>query len=72
MRNVIKEFTDAELDTLQIEVRNLLKCCVCNGNSYEHAAQEYGLPVGTVKSRINRARAKIAKSRQAREAHQLR
>lgn len=65
MRNVINEFTDAELDTLDIGVRNLVTHCVCNGNSYEHAAQEYGLPVGTVKSRINRARAKIAKLRSA-------
>ena len=59
----IRDFTDAELDTLDIKVRNLVTMCVCNGNPYEMAARQYGIPVGTVKNRINRAREKIAKRR---------
>lgn len=63
MRDTTCEFTDAELETLDIRVRNLVTMCVCNGNPYEMASDHYGVPLGTVKSRINRARAKIAKLR---------
>jgi DNA-directed RNA polymerase specialized sigma24 family protein len=63
MTDLISEFTGAELDLLPIKVRNLVAACCCNGHSYDAAATQYGLPLGTVKSRINRARAKIAKHR---------
>lgn len=65
MRDTTCEFTDAELDALPLKVRNIVTMCVCNGNPYEMASDHYGVPIGTVKSRINRARAKIAKLRAA-------
>lgn len=68
MRNTTNDFTDAELGTLSIKVRNLLMACVCNGNSYKEVAAQNGIPEGTVKSRINRARAKIAALREAASA----
>lgn len=63
MRDTIMEFTDAELATLPLKVRNLLTAHVCNNNPYQKIADDFGIPLGTVKSRINRARAKIAKLR---------
>lgn len=62
-RDTTSEFTDAELGTLDIKVRNILTAATCNGNSYQAVAEQFGIPVGTVKSRINRARAKIAAAR---------
>ena len=33
-------------------------------NNYQHLSAEFGIPVGTVKSRINRARVKVLKAKQ--------
>src|SRR5437879_5791776 len=63
--NTIKTFTDAELATLSISFRNALTAHVCNNRRYVDIAADQGIPVGTVRSRINRARAKIAKLRGA-------
>lgn len=63
--NTIKSFTDAELGTLDIRVRNILTAHVCNGKTYKEAALANDVPIGTVRSRISRARAKIAKLREA-------
>jgi DNA-directed RNA polymerase specialized sigma24 family protein len=62
-RDTTSEFTDTELGTLDIAVRNILTAATCNGHSYHAVAEQFGVPVGTVKSRINRARAKIAAMR---------
>jgi len=49
----------AELDELS---RTLVILVAIQGLSYEQAAESMDLPVGTVKSRVHRARAKLAES----------
>lgn len=63
IRDTTSEFTEAELGTLDITVRNILNAATCNGHSYQAVAAQFQIPVGTVKSRINRARVKIAAMR---------
>ncbi|MGW2043611.1 RNA polymerase sigma factor [Streptomyces sp. NPDC001858] len=41
--------------------REVLALCVWSGLGYEAAAEALGVPVGTVRSRLSRARAKLAK-----------
>ena len=48
------------LATLPEEQREALVMIGASGLSYEEAAEIAGVPVGTVKSRVNRARAKLA------------
>jgi RNA polymerase sigma-70 factor (ECF subfamily) len=50
----------AALATLPDEQREALVMIGASGLSYEEAAEISGVPVGTVKSRVNRARAKLA------------
>lgn len=52
--------TDAELDELPIVQRNVFVAYVHNGASYEAISEYFGIPVGTVRSRLHRARKKIA------------
>jgi RNA polymerase sigma factor (sigma-70 family) len=47
------------LTKLPAEHRDALLLVVWGGLSYEEAAQSLGVPVGTVRSRINRARSKL-------------
>ena len=47
---------DAELDRLPAKHRDVLILCLLNGASAEEAAGQLGCPVGTVKSRLARAR----------------
>lgn len=68
IRDTTSEFTDAELGALSIIVRNILTAATCNGHSYQDVAAQFQIPVGTVKSRINRAREKIAAMRAAARA----
>ena len=63
-----RDFTEAELSILDITRRNMLTAVACNGHTYKQVAAEHNVPVGTVKSRINRARIKIANMRQAEDA----
>jgi RNA polymerase sigma-70 factor (ECF subfamily) len=49
------------LDKLSVEHREALICIAMSGLSYEQAANICQCPVGTVKSRMNRARARLAK-----------
>ena len=55
MRDFIRAF-----ERLPDEQREILVLVGASGMSYEKAAQITGVPVGTVKSRINRARARLA------------
>lgn len=55
-----KELLDA-LQTLEADTRGLL-LLVAGGSSYEEAAEVYGCPVGTIKSRINRARRRLLRA----------
>ena len=61
----IRDFTDAELEKLHINQRNALTAHVCNNVPYADIATAFNIPIGTVRSRINRARAKIERMRQA-------
>lgn len=47
------------LSTLDDETRGLLLLCVVEGMPYAEVADAYGIAVGTVKSRVHRARAKL-------------
>ena len=48
------------LAKLRVEHREALLLIVAEGLSYEEAAHICGLPVGTIKSRVNRARSKLS------------
>lgn len=48
------------LASLDEQTRELLLLCVVEGAPYAEVAQLYGIAVGTVKSRVHRARAKLA------------
>ncbi|MCX5236510.1 RNA polymerase sigma factor [Streptomyces prunicolor] len=51
----------AALATLRRPEREVLALCVWSGLDYQAAAEALGVPVGTVRSRLSRARAKLAK-----------
>src|SRR3954465_7401764 len=48
------------LARLRVEHREALLLIVAEGLSYEDAAQVCGIAIGTIKSRVNRARARLA------------
>lgn len=48
------------LTKLTAEARDALLLIVADGMSYEEAAEVAGVPVGTMKSRVNRARERLA------------
>ncbi len=52
------------LDTLDDQTRDLLKFAA-NGNSYNRCAKAFDMRLGTVRSRLSRARAKVIAARQA-------
>ena len=54
-RDFLKAF-----DQLPDEQREVLVLVGASGFSYEEAAQMIGVPIGTIKSRINRARARLS------------
>ena len=56
----MKDFT-AAFSELNIEQREALLLVGASGFSYEEAAEMTNVPIGTIKSRINRARAKLSK-----------
>lgn len=61
-----KAALSAALHLLDPEQRAILYLCDCHGHTYEQIAETFGVAVGTVKSRIFRARAAL---RQAIEQH---
>ncbi|MEU7583865.1 RNA polymerase sigma factor [Streptomyces sp. NPDC041068] len=50
------------LETLRRTEREVLALCVWSGLDYASAAAALGIPVGTVRSRLSRARTKLAKA----------
>jgi RNA polymerase sigma-70 factor (ECF subfamily) len=62
------DFNDADLSALPDSQRRLLSAFVTEQCSYRHLAQIFTLPIGTVKSRISRARQKIARLREQQAA----
>ncbi|MER5947809.1 RNA polymerase sigma factor [Streptomyces sp. NPDC001904] len=49
------------LDRLRRPEREVLTLCVWSGLDYQQAAEALGIPVGTVRSRLSRARARLAR-----------
>jgi len=47
------------LSALKLPEREVLTLCLCEGMEYAEAARALGIPVGTVRSRLSRARAKL-------------
>ncbi len=52
----------AALESLSVEHKAILTLCDMQGLDYEEIAQVVGVPLGTVRSRINRARAAFKKA----------
>ena len=50
----------AGLDGLPDALREVVVLCALEEMSYENAAQVLGVPVGTVRSRLHRAKARLA------------
>ena len=55
----LSDLLSEALTTLDEETRGLLLLCVVEGLPYAEVAEAYGIAVGTVKSRVHRARAKL-------------
>ncbi|MGW0754217.1 RNA polymerase sigma factor [Streptomyces sp. NPDC002587] len=53
--------TLAQLSALRRSEREVLLLCLCEGLEYADAARVLGIPVGTVRSRLSRARTKLRK-----------
>ncbi|MEW1804475.1 RNA polymerase sigma factor [Streptomyces virginiae] len=53
--------TLAQLSALRRPEREVLLLCLCEGLEYAEAARVLGIPVGTVRSRLSRARTKLRK-----------
>ncbi|MFD9353479.1 RNA polymerase sigma factor [Streptomyces sp. NPDC060031] len=51
--------TLAQLSALRGPEREVLLLCLCEGMAYAEAARILGIPVGTVRSRLSRARTKL-------------
>lgn len=49
------------LSALKPPEREVLTLCLCEGMEYAEAARALGIPVGTVRSRLSRARGKLRK-----------
>lgn len=58
-RAELNQLIERGVATLPAEQRLVLVLCDIHGYSYEEIADQTGMPMGTVKSRINRARAKV-------------
>jgi RNA polymerase sigma-70 factor, ECF subfamily len=57
------------LDRLRRHEREVLTLCVWSGLDYRQTAEALGIPVGTVRSRLSRARAKLARLTDEADAH---
>lgn len=70
LENLLREDIQQALDTLADEFRLVIMLVEVQGYSYQEAAEQLDVPVGTVRSRLNRARGMLQKClwEQAREA----
>ncbi|MFJ8083004.1 RNA polymerase sigma factor [Streptomyces sp. NPDC096205] len=55
------EAVQSALDRLRRHEREVLSLCVWSGLDYRQTAEALGVPIGTVRSRLSRARAKLAR-----------
>jgi DNA-directed RNA polymerase specialized sigma24 family protein len=60
---LVESYTTEEYASLPLKVALLLRDRVRDKKAYTAIAKSYDIPVGTVRSRIHRARAKIARLR---------
>ena len=60
---ITETYTADEYAALPLEMALMLRAHVVDGKSYQDLAADFATPLGTVKSRISRARAKISKMR---------
>jgi RNA polymerase sigma-70 factor, ECF subfamily len=58
-RMELSQWIEAGIARLPVEQRLALTLCDVHGYAYEEISEMTGMPMGTVKSRINRARAKL-------------
>ncbi len=65
------DYVQRALMCLPLEQREALILVGCHGESYEAAAAVCGVAVGTMKSRVNRARAQLAGLLQMDDRHDL-
>lgn len=67
---MLREDIEAAIDTIPTAFRTVLILVEINGQSYAEAAEALELPIGTVRSRLSRARCLLQKAlwRQAQEA----
>ncbi|MHC5540112.1 RNA polymerase sigma factor [Singulisphaera rosea] len=60
-RNILSEALDRELGCLSEKYRTAVVLCELEGLTHRDAARQLGLPVGTISSRLARAKAMLAK-----------
>ena len=60
---ITETYTTDEYAALPLEMALMLRAHVKDGKSYQDIVADFVTPLGTVKSRISRARAKISKLR---------
>jgi RNA polymerase sigma-70 factor (ECF subfamily) len=63
----LREVVEELLHGLEEKDRDLLRRFHCEGESIERIAKAYGMPEGTVKSRLHRARRKLARKKMEEE-----
>lgn len=70
INKMLREDIEAAIDAIPAAYRTVLVMVEINGQSYAEAAETLGVPIGTVRSRLNRARCLLQRAlwRQAQEA----
>jgi RNA polymerase sigma-70 factor (ECF subfamily) len=70
INKMLREDIEAAIDAIPTPFRTVLVLVEVNGQSYAEAAEALGLPIGTVRSRLSRARCLLQRAlwEQAREA----
>jgi RNA polymerase sigma-70 factor, ECF subfamily len=70
INTMLREDIERAFDEIPAAFRTVLILVELNGQSYAEAAEELGLPIGTVRSRLSRARSMLQEAlwEQAREA----
>jgi DNA-directed RNA polymerase specialized sigma24 family protein len=63
--DTIKSFTAEEFTSMPLKTAMMLRDHLTDGKTYKQVALAHDVPVGTVRSRFNRARAKVANMRAA-------
>jgi RNA polymerase sigma-70 factor (ECF subfamily) len=62
INKLLREDIEAAIDAIPAEFRTVLVLVELNGQSYAEAAEALGLPIGTVRSRLSRARSRLQRA----------